>query len=362
MRFPLALLSLAALSGCTLPWPATPAPSPTGAPETIVPPLSAAAPPCANLTIVLDRDVLRAGENVTIVVTLANCGGADLVVRPGGECYQGSNLDVVLDEDHAGEYAFTGPDSGLPSPTEAPPQQRGRPVVCWMPLGPAPIAFIVRPGGNASATLSWNGSAYRRVSVLSERGSESHDELQPLPAGRVALSASFALGDGRAATAGADLTLALPPRNATRLLVVDEWDWRNETRAMIPAPSFPPCDEATLEDGALRVHGGRPVDDHALLRRYHGAGSTAAYEAWSPDGGILLGPATTDETLAAVAPSGPDLWVVPHGSGPWENDAGLTPGNETTLRETGSFYEHALVLRNAGLVPVVVDDVACAQP
>lgn len=305
----LLLVALLALAGCT--W----------APR--------AAAPCGKLDLSVDPDVLRPGESATIRVAFTNCGAMPFLLRPGGECYHGANLDVVAQEEGGGRYELVD-GGGLPHETPEVPV-----LACSGPWGEAGAGTTVPPGGTARSGHVWNGSAVRMVTRITPNGSAGADVEQPLPAGRLRLFAQ--VGEARAA---ANLTLDFPVRATTRLLATDEG-----AHGLRDPPA---CAQATLGPEGLTVRG-LPVDEYALLRRF--SDGTSEYAAWSPAGGAIVSAWNPREVLAQAFPSGDDLWV---------NGTRLAPGESTTLNVSTESGTQALVLHNEGEVRVTREAEPCA--
>jgi hypothetical protein len=283
---------------------------------------------CVGPSIGLDRATLAPGENVTITLTLRNCGATPLRVETSGPCHLGREVSVITD-DPTGRYLLDADQTAgllLGSVYHCPA----------VTIPPGPPRLTLEPGATTTDAISWNGSVMRETQTWRDDtpnvGTYADATYERLAPGIHQLSWTF--GDQ---TAHAQLVLSGPARNATHLLLVREWDWRNGTATGASAPLG--C-AAAFVAGELRVPDGH-LDDYALLRVF--ANGTATYEPWGPMGGALASPFDRALTL---------LYAIPDGRGGlYVNGTALAPGEETTVRVATPEGEHALVARDEGVVP-----------
>jgi hypothetical protein len=303
------------------------APLPAGCPGG--PPLAQDAG-CGEPAIAADRDALEPGANVTFTLTLRNCGEAPLRVEASGPCHLGREVSLTID-DPTGQYLL------VPNRTAA--SRLASAYHCPVEtIPPGPPRLTLPPGASFTDTLVWNGTAARDTQTWRNdtpyAGVYAGVAYERLTPGARELTWIFGTR-----IAHARVTLEGPARNATHLLLVHEWDWRNGT-AMPETPVPSSACAPSFDASGLRVPPGFHLDDYGVLRAY--AGGPAAFETWGPGGGALASPYDEGMTLLVAIPTS--------AGGLYVNGTALQPGDEITLRVATPEGEHVLVARDEGVV------------
>lgn len=334
------LLASLLLAGCNVPE----APRATSA-TTAVP---TDAPPCARISLDANESLLRVGHNVTLRVALHNCGATALRVRPNGPCFGDAALRIVI-EDGTGEYElYAGLANGTPIHAGLFGFSRG---ACLLGAS-ASDRLLVLPGESFAEELSWNGTLARAGWCIGEDPRATGygvcaKDARAEPGAHV-VRARFEAEGVPAATAETTLHVEGVGRRETRLLLVREHDWANATREVPRAA--PHCDDAEFENGTLVLHReGARVDDYATLRTFRER-STTEYRALGPEGGWLASPYSAQRAVLQVYPDGERVFV---------DNTLVPPGGELVVRVELDGAEHVLVVRDAGVVPVVRRTIDC---